>query len=234
MTVVELSHVSKHYLLGVERVAAVSDITLRICARSFTVLSGPSGSGKSTLLNLIGCIDRPDDGYLRIGGETVQNWTDTELTAFRASHIGFIFQNFNLLPVLSAWENVEYPLLLAGTPAADRRRRVDEMLDAVGLSDKARHRPNQLSGGQCQRVAIARALIHQPDLILADEPTANLDSQTAMGIITLMRDLQRERDTSFVFSSHDPMLISQADELVQLRDGRIVPPDSNQASGAPR
>jgi len=234
MTAVELSHVSKHYLLGAERVAAVSDITLRIRAQRFTVLSGTSGSGKSTLLNLIGCVDLPDDGYLRIGGEMIQNWTDSELTAFRASHIGFIFQNFNLLPVLTAWENVEYPLLLAGTPAADRRRRVDEMLDAVGLSTKTRHRPNQLSGGQCQRVAIARALIHQPDLILADEPTANLDSQTAVGIITLMRDLQRQRRTTFVFSSHDPMLISHADDLVQLRDGRIIPPDATITGGAPR
>ncbi len=221
MNAVELSHVSKHYLLGAERVAAISDVTLCIRAQRFTVLAGPSGSGKSTLLNLIGCIDRPDAGHLLIGGKTVQDWTDADLTAFRASHIGFIFQNFNLLPVLTAWENVEYPLLLAGTPATERRRRVSEMLDAVGLADKARHRPNQLSGGQCQRVAIARALIHQPHLILADEPTANLDSQTATGIVSLMRDLQRQRHTTFVFSSHDPMLMSHADDLVQIRDGRI-------------
>jgi len=229
MDAVTLDQVSRHYALGTERVAAVSNVSLRIRAQRFTVLSGPSGSGKSTLLNLIGCVDRPDSGHIRIGGKTVQDRTDQELTAYRARHIGFIFQHFNLLPVLTAWENVEYPLLLAGTGAAVRRQRVAEMLDAVGLAGKARHRPNQLSGGQCQRVAIARALVHRPDLVLADEPTANLDGKTAQGIVTLMRELQACQRTTFVFSSHDPMLMAQADDLVLLSDGRIVSPDATTA-----
>ncbi|MEN7531201.1 MULTISPECIES: ABC transporter ATP-binding protein [unclassified Cupriavidus] len=231
MDAVTLSNVSRQYALGVERVAALSDVSLRIGAQRFTVLAGPSGSGKSTLLNLIGCIDRPDAGRVRIGGKPVGDWSDSALTDFRARHIGFIFQNFNLLPVLTASENIEYPLLVRGVPAAERRWRVRDMLEAVGLGTKGRHRPNQLSGGQCQRVAIARALIHAPELVLADEPTASLDTHTALDILKLMRTLQRTHRTTFVFSSHDPMVISHADDLIRLRDGRLDAAEPVAAAG---
>jgi putative ABC transport system ATP-binding protein len=219
MSLAQLQHLSKTYALGQVRVQALTDVSLQLQPACFTVLSGPSGSGKTTLLNLIAGIDRPDQGDVRIAGQSLQQLNDNTLTDFRARHIGYIFQNFNLLPVLSAFENVEYPLRLNRTPAAQRRKKVLELLDAVGLADKSNHRPNQLSGGQRQRVAIARALVHQPLLVLADEPTANLDSQTGAQIIQLMRELQRQHKTAFVFSSHDPQVIASADHLVLLKDG---------------
>ena len=216
-----LHNVVKTYRLGAVDVPALSDISLDIRANCFTVLSGPSGSGKTTLLNVIGCIDRPDSGTILVDGEAVQSMSDNQLSDFRARHIGFIFQNFNLLPVLSAYENVEYPLLLTGMPAAKRRERVRSLLDAVGLADRMDNRPGQLSGGQRQRVAIARALAASPRLHLADEPTANLDSQTGAAIIALMRQMQREHHVSFIFSSHDPQVLAAADDAVLIHDGRI-------------
>lgn len=224
MSLAQLQHLSKTYALGQLRVQALTDISLLLQPACFTVLSGPSGSGKTTLLNLIAGIDRPDQGDVCIAGQSLQQLSDNALTDFRARHIGYIFQNFNLLPVLSAFENVEYPLRLNRTPAAQRRKKVLELLDAVGLADKSQHRPNQLSGGQRQRVAIARALVHQPLLVLADEPTANLDSQTGAQIIQLMRELQRQHKTAFVFSSHDPQVIASADHLVLLKDGVLQSP----------
>ncbi len=221
MSLAQLQHLSKTYALGQLRVQALTDVSLQLQPACFTVLSGPSGSGKTTLLNLIAGIDRPDQGDVRIAGQSLQQLSDNALTDFRARHIGYIFQNFNLLPVLSAFENVEYPLRLNRTPTAQRRKKVLELLDAVGLADKSNHRPNQLSGGQRQRVAIARALVHQPLLVLADEPTANLDSQTGAQIIQLMRELQRQHKTAFVFSSHDPQVIASADHLVLLKDGYL-------------
>ncbi len=217
-----LQQVHKIYHLDQVGVPALSDITLDIRANCFTVISGPSGSGKTTLLNLIGCIDRPDQGEVIVAGQQVQQMSDDDLSDFRARHLGFIFQNFNLLPVLTSFENVEYPLLLTGMPEARRRERVLALLDAVGLADKARNRPGQLSGGQRQRVAIARALAPAPKLVLADEPTANLDSQTGAAIIALMRKMQREQQVAFVFSSHDPQVQAEADDTVFLRDGRIT------------
>ena len=217
-----LKKVVKHYRLGSVDVPAVQDITLNIQPNRFTVIAGPSGSGKTTLLNLIGCIDRPDSGEIVVAGEAVQTFSDDALSDFRARRIGFIFQNFNLLPVLSAYENVEYPLLLAKQPAARRRQRVLELLDAVGLMERAQNRPGQLSGGQRQRVAIARALATAPQLVLADEPTANLDSQTGAAIIALMRRMQREYGASFVFSSHDAQVMAEADDAVIIQDGRIL------------
>jgi putative ABC transport system ATP-binding protein len=187
----------------------------------FTVLAGPSGSGKTTLLNLIGGVDRPDAGSILVAGQDIVHLGDDALSDFRARHIGFIFQNFNLLPVLSAYENVEYPLILNRVPAPERKGRVMELLDAVGLADKARNHPGQLSGGQRQRVAIARALVHRPSLVLADEPTANLDSQTGAAILGLLRDLQRQYQLTVVFSSHDPQVIAAADDRYQVRDGRV-------------
>jgi len=217
-----LKHVNKIYHLDAVDVPALVDIHLEIRANCFTVISGPSGSGKTTLLNLIGCIDRADSGEVIVAGQAVQQLSDNALSDFRARHLGFIFQNFNLLPVLSTYENVEYPLILAKVPTAERKRRVLELLDAVGLADRADNRPGQLSGGQRQRVAIARALATEPKLVLADEPTANLDSQTGAAIITLMRKMQRERHVSFVFSSHDPQVQAEADDTIFIRDGRIT------------
>jgi putative ABC transport system ATP-binding protein len=221
MNPVTLRHVSKTYRLDAVDVPALSDVNLEIRPDRFTVISGASGSGKTTLLNMIGCIDRPDRGEIIISGQPVQALSDDALSDFRARHLGFIFQNFNLLPVLTAYENVEYPLLLTGVPLAERKKKVLAMLDAVGLSARAHNRPGQLSGGQRQRVAIARALVHGPKLVLADEPTANLDSQTGAAIISLMRKMQRELHVAFVFSSHDPQVMAEADDTIQIRDGKI-------------
>ena len=217
-----LKNVSKHYRMGSVDVPALQDIDLEILPDRFTVISGQSGSGKSTLLNLMGCIDRADSGEVLVAGQPVASLSDNALADFRARHLGFIFQNFNLLPVLSAYENVELPLLMLNMPAARRKARVQELLDAVGLADRMNNRPGQLSGGQRQRVAIARALAPSPRLVLADEPTANLDSQTGAGILLLMRQMQREHKVSFVFSSHDPQVMAQADDAVIIRDGRII------------
>ena len=221
MHVVALKDIKKTYHLDAVDVPALVDINLEIRPDCFTVISGASGSGKTTLLNVIGCIDMPETGEVEVAGEAVHKLSDDALSDFRAKHIGFVFQNFNLLPVLTAWENVEYPLLLSKVPAAERKRRVDAMLDAVGLSDRARNYPGQLSGGQRQRVAIARALAPSPKLVLADEPTANLDSVTGDSIIALMRQMQRDLHVSFVFSSHDPKVLAAADDAVMIRDGRI-------------
>lgn len=219
---VVLKQVGKTYHLDAIDVPALIDINLEIRPNCFTVISGPSGSGKTTLLNLIGCIDQADCGEIVVAGETVQKLSDNALSDFRARRLGFIFQNFNLLPVLTAYENVEYPLIMTGMPAAKRKQRVLALLDAVGLADRAQNRPGQLSGGQRQRVAIARALATEPQLVLADEPTANLDSQTGAAIIELMRKMQREYHASFVFSSHDPQVQAEADDAVFIRDGRIT------------
>jgi putative ABC transport system ATP-binding protein len=222
MQLVVLKNVSRTYRLDAVEVPALTGIDLEISSDRFTVISGPSGSGKTTLLNLIGCIDRPDRGTVTVAGQAVHALSDNALSDFRARHMGFVFQNFNLLPVLTAFENVEYPLLLTHAPSAKRRERVEMLLDAVGLTDFARHRPGQLSGGQRQRVAVARALATEPRLVLADEPTANLDSKTGAAIIELMRRMQRDHQISFVFSSHDPKVLAEADDAVHIEDGRIT------------
>ncbi|MCX7381467.1 MAG: ABC transporter ATP-binding protein [Alphaproteobacteria bacterium] len=219
---VRLDCVEKTYAEEGLRVTALAGITADIPRGRFVMIVGPSGSGKSTLLNLIGCIDRPTTGTVEVAGQKIAEFSDDALTDFRARAVGFVFQNFNLFPVLSAFENVEYPLLILGLGARERRERTMAMLDMVGLADQARQRPNQLSGGQKQRVAIARALVKSPSLVLADEPTANLDSTNGAAIIALMRDVQRQHDTSFVFSTHDPQLMSHADETFTLRDGKLV------------
>jgi putative ABC transport system ATP-binding protein len=221
MNVVTMNQISKTYHLDAVDVPALVDINLEIRPNCFTVISGPSGSGKTTLLNLIGCIDQPNRGEIVVAGEAVQKLSDDALSDFRARHLGFIFQNFNLLPVLTVEENVEYPLLLTRMGAGERMQRVATLLEAVGIADKARNLPGQLSGGQRQRVAIARALAPSPNLVLADEPTANLDSRTGEAIIALMRAMQRELHVSFVFSSHDPKVMAEADDAVMIRDGRI-------------
>lgn len=219
---VVLKNVTRTYRLDAVDVPALTDIDLVILPNRFTVISGPSGSGKTTLLNLIGCIDRPDSGTMMVAGRPVQTMSDDDLSDFRAQRLGFIFQNFNLLPVLTAFENVEFPLLMAGKSPAKRHQRVSELLAAVGLADFAGHRPGQLSGGQRQRVAIARALARRPQLVLADEPTANLDSKTGTEIIQLMRRMQHEHRVTFIFSSHDPKVLDEADDAVHIHDGRVT------------
>ena len=220
--VVSLRDVVKTYDDDGLKVTAVGGITMDIPRKRFAMIVGPSGSGKTTLLNLIGCIDKPTAGTIDVAGQAVGKLSDNKITDFRARNIAFIFQNFSLYPVLSAYENVEYPLLLIGMPAKERRERTMSLLAAVGLADQAAQRPNQLSGGQKQRVAIARALVKHPEIVLADEPTANLDSQTGLQIIELMRKMQHEQEVSFIFASHDPQLISHAEETYIIRDGKLV------------
>jgi len=207
--------------MGSVTVPVLRGIDLLIQPGRFTVLLGPSGSGKTTLLNLVGCIDRPDAGGVTIAGHDIGALTDDELADFRAANIGFIFQNFNLIPVLTTYENVEYPLLLAGMDPQRRATRVERLLKAVGLQDRSKNRPGQLSGGQRQRVAIARALAMRPQLVIADEPTANLDSATGEAILRLMRRMQQRYRISFLFSSHDRGVLKAADDLIVLRDGAI-------------
>ncbi|CAL92673.1 ABC transporter ATP-binding protein [Azoarcus olearius] len=217
-----LRGIRKRYRLDNTAVLALDGVDLDIPPARFTVITGPSGSGKSTLLHLLGALDRADAGTLHVDGRDLARLDDDALSAFRARHIGFVFQSFNLLPVLTALENVEYPLRLGMLSAAARRARALDLLGAVGLADKARHRPAELSGGQRQRVAIARALANSPRLLLADEPTANLDRATGAGIIALLRRLQRETGTSVVFSSHDAAVLDAADLRVTLVDGRVA------------
>lgn len=230
--VVNLKDVSRTYGKGAAKVTALREIDAQILSNRFTVLSGPSGSGKTTLLNLIGCLDRSDTGAVRVAGVEVDKLSDNARSDFRASSIGFVFQNFNLLPVLSALENVEYPLQLLRLSRAVRKRKAMALLEAVGLGREANRRPGELSGGQRQRVAIARALSTEPRLVLADEPTANLDSRTGREIIELMRTMQRERSASFVFSSHDPNVLSSADDIIMIKDGRIGEIRRNVQDGA--
>jgi len=219
--VVRFHEVLKTYDEDGLKVEAIRGMSFAIARGRFTMIVGPSGSGKTTLLNLIGCIDKPTAGRLEVCGQDVGRLSDNAVTDFRSRNVAFVFQSFNLFPVLTAYENVEYPLLLLRTPARERRARVEALLDAVGLSDKRDQRPNQLSGGQKQRVAIARALVKKPALVLADEPTANLDSKTGAEIIALMRRVQGDEAVSFVFSTHDPQLISHAEERFAIRDGLL-------------
>jgi putative ABC transport system ATP-binding protein len=220
--VVRLREVSKTYAEDGLTVAAVNSISFEVPGGRFAMIVGPSGSGKTTLLNLIGCIDAPTSGTVEVAGQAIAALGDDAVSDFRARNIGFIFQGFSLVPVLSAYENVEYPLLLVGLEAAERRRRTLAMLEAVGLAAQARQRPNELSGGQKQRVAIARALVKGPQIVLADEPTANLDSATGAAIIELMHRVQAESRTTFIFSTHDPQLMSHSEATFAIRDGTLV------------
>ena len=215
---IELRGVQKSF--GANRVLRGVDLALPK-GQSMVVIGG-SGTGKSVLLKCILGLVRPDAGTIMVGGKAVQTMEDDVLSDFRAQQLGFIFQNFNLLPVLTAFENVEYPLVLTGLPADKRRKRVENLLESVGLADRAGNLPGQLSGGQRQRVAIARALARRPQLVLADEPTANLDSKTGVEIIELMRDMQKQHCVSFIFSSHDPKVLEAADDAVHIQDGRIT------------
>jgi putative ABC transport system ATP-binding protein len=229
MSIVRLENVFKDYALGEQRVQALKNVSLDIEDGAFLAIAGPSGSGKSTLLNLIGCIDTPSAGEVFINGYDVSGQTPDELSDLRARTIGFIFQTFNLLPVLSAEENVEYPLLqFKELNALERRNRVSRYLSIVGLSKFAKHRPNQLSGGQRQRVAIARALATESKIVLADEPTANLDHKTGEGILQLMKEINVDFKTTFIFSTHDSRVMAMATRLVYIEDGQIMGRESRE------
>jgi len=219
--IIRCEELGKNYRLGSTTICALQGIDCSFQAGEFSAIAGPSGSGKTTLLNLLGCLDKPDHGRLHLEGRDMTEEPLNRLAAFRRKRLGFVFQNFNLVPVLSAYENVEYPLLLTGIPGRERRERMPEMLSRVGLLDRGRHRPNELSGGQRQRVAIARALVTRPAVVLADEPTANLDSHTGAEVIDLMRQLSLESRVTFVFSTHDPRILAKADRVIRLEDGRI-------------
>lgn len=228
--VVRMTDVSKSYFLGKVEVKALKSITLDIPQKMFNVIIGPSGSGKTTLLNLIGCIDLSTSGRVDVCGREIAKLSDREASDFRARSIGFIFQNFNLIPVLSAYENVEYPLLLSKIPNKERKDRVEQILQAVGLYEHRRHRPNELSGGQRQRVAIARSLIIGPKIVIADEPTANLDSTSGRSIIELMREMQSKNNTTFIISSHDTQIMDHADKTFVINDGKLIA-NNNRGTG---
>jgi putative ABC transport system ATP-binding protein len=220
---VDLVGVKKSYKLGETLVPALRGINLEIHAGEFTSVIGASGSGKSTLLNLVGCLDQPTEGSIKISGLEVTKMNEIQQCDLRNEKIGFIFQSFNLVPVLNVWENVELPLLVkAKLPNEERQKRVSEVIAAVGLETFRHHRPDQLSGGQRQRVAIARALVTKPSLVLADEPTANLDSKTAHMILDLMADLNKTQNVTFLFCSHDEKLIGRAGRIVRIQDGVVV------------
>jgi putative ABC transport system ATP-binding protein len=223
MNVCELHNIGKKYPLGELQVTALAGINLSVEQGEFTVFSGPSGSGKSTLLNLIGLLDTPSEGSLFIQNKDISGLSEHKLGQIRAKQIGFIFQSFNLIPVLSAFENVELALQLSSlSTKKERKEKVEEALLAVGLADLLHRRPSQLSGGQQQRVAIARALVKKPALVIADEPTANLDSENGQQILDIMQQLNEKNGATFLFSTHDPMVVNQAKRVVQLKDGKII------------
>ncbi len=222
MSFIQVKNLTKRYQLGDNIVHALRGVSLDIAKGERLFLGGPSGSGKSTLLHIIGCLDKYDNGQVTIDGKDITRTSDKEMSDFRAHNIGFVFQNFNLIPVLNVFENVQYPLLMnRSIPTAKRRPMVEAILDAVGLDTHAKHFPNELSGGQRQRVAIARALVHKPQLLIADEPTANLDTATGSAIIELMLDLSRSSGSTVVICTHNPELLEQAERCIMLRDGLI-------------
>ena len=223
MSAVELIDVKKYYKLGDTRVDALRGVSLEIETGEFLAIAGPSGSGKSTMLNMFGCIDTPSEGTVTVDGTRTDHLNDRELTRYRRTRIGFIFQSFNLIPVLNVYENIEFPLLLQRSLSrSEREQRVMHFIEEVGLADRIRNKANELSGGQRQRVAIARALVTQPLIVLADEPTANLDSETGLRIIDLMREINDREKTTFIFSTHDSRIVSHARRVVQIRDGLIL------------
>ncbi len=219
---VRLSGVRKEYHLGKTTVTALRDVSLSIERGFFAAIAGPSGSGKTTLLNIIGCLDEPTAGKVFIAGQDVTSCSDNELSHFRAHKLGFIFQSFNLIPVLNVYENIEYPLRLNGTRTSDLKERTWEAIEAVGLTAQSKQQPNQLSGGQRQRVAVARALVTRPALVLADEPTANLDSETGERVLDLMKRMRARFATTFLFSTHDSTMANHAEQHFMMHDGTLV------------
>jgi len=221
MAVLEVENVHKVYSLGKTELEALKGVSFTIERGDFMSIVGPSGCGKTTLLNIIGCIDKPTSGKVLFEGNDVATYSDNQEADTRLSRMGFVFQSFNLIPVLSVSENVEFPLILRGVEKKKRRGRVKELVDAVGLSRYSAHKPDELSGGQRQRVAIARALVNEPELVIADEPTANLDSETGAMIVDLMGTLNQEQGVSFVFSTHNPEIMKYAHRIIHLKDGLV-------------
>ncbi|MEO0293422.1 MAG: ABC transporter ATP-binding protein [candidate division WOR-3 bacterium] len=217
---IQMENVKKDYFLGKTEVHAIRGVSFSISKGEFIVIAGPSGSGKTTLLNLMGLLDKPTFGKIIFEGKDLTSISEEEATFIRKNRIGFIFQNFNLIPVLTAYENIELPLILKGEK--DRKKRIEKILSETGISEIASHKPDELSGGERQRVAIARALVGNPDIVLADEPTANLDSETGLQIIKIMENLNKIEGVTFIFSTHDTRLFKLADRKIELRDGRIV------------
>lgn len=232
MAIVELENVRKIYYLGKTEVHALRGVSFSIEKGDFVSIVGPSGSGKSTILNSIGCIDQPTEGLVKINGTVTEGLTDRELTNLRHKTVGFIFQSFNLIPVLNVYENIEFPLLLGKDRPGKKEMRewIMYLIEAVGLADHVHHRSNELSGGQRQRVAIARALATKPEIVLADEPTANLDSKTGQSIIELMKKMNAELNTTFIFSTHDTTIMSIADHVIRLLDGQVVENSKSKAA----
>ena len=232
MALVEIDNISKNYQMGEVQVQALSNVSLSIDEAAFVSFVGPSGSGKTTMLNLIGCLDKPTKGKIVVDGKQVNDLDRRQSAIFRGSVFGFIFQAFNLFPVLTVHENVEYPLvMIKNEPASDRNEKVLKALEAVGMLDQQNKRPDQLSGGQKQRVAVARALVTRPKLVLADEPTANLDHKTAVNVIRLMRDMRDKFNTTFIFSTHDPGIMEEAEIIHTLEDGRLTHSTPRSLSG---
>jgi putative ABC transport system ATP-binding protein len=223
VNIIEISKLKKDYALGKTTVHALRGIDLSIEKGDLISIIGPSGSGKTTLLNVIGCIDEATEGSVKVGDREITRMNDKEITDLRLHHVGFIFQTFNLIPVLNAIENVEFPLLLMKKQSkVEIRKRAEKLIDEVGLREYMKHRPAELSGGQRQRVAIARALVTNPDIVLADEPTANLDSVTGAQILDLMKEMNRIEKTTFIFSTHDANVLKYANSVVKIRDGLIA------------
>ena len=223
MSLINANNLEKTYQIGEISVKAIRGVNFTIEPASFVSFVGPSGSGKSTLLNMIGCLDPPTKGSLQVVGQDIGRMDRKQAALFRGKHIGFVFQDFNLIPVLTVFENVEYPLLMVQNwPAQERKKRVNDLLDSVGMGDQADKYPSQVSGGQKQRVAVARALVTNAKLVLADEPTANLDGETANRIINLMKKMRDEFDTTFIFSTHDPKVMRNAEIVFTLEDGRLL------------
>lgn len=229
MGLIVAENISKSYKVGEVEVQALRGVSFVIEPASFVSFVGPSGSGKTTLLNLIGCLDKPSEGSLEVAGTDVLQLNRSQGAAFRGSHLGFIFQDFNLIPVLTVFENIEYPLLMVRkTPQGERRKRVLSLLDAVGMLEQKDKYPDQISGGQKQRVAVARALVTEPKLVLADEPTANLDHTTAFTVINLMKRMKDEMRTTFVFSTHDQKIVGEVELIYSLEDGELTSKGSPQ------
>ena len=222
MSLIAAENLSKEYQAGEVKIAALKGLFFAIEPASFVSFVGPSGSGKTTLLNLIGCLDKPTQGKLMVAGEDVARLDRKQGALFRGTHLGFIFQDFNLLPVLTVYENIEYPLLMVqNLAAAERVKRTMTLLEAVGMAEQKDKYPDQISGGQKQRVAVARALVTNPKLVLADEPTANLDSKTAYLVIGLMKQMRDQFQTTFIFSTHDPKIVQEAEIIYTLEDGML-------------
>ena len=222
MSLLIADQIGKNYQVGEVVIPALRGVSFEIEPSSFVSFIGPSGSGKTTLLNLIGCLDSPTTGRLTVAGSDVGKLDRRQGAAFRGANIGFIFQDFNLLPVLTVYENIEYPLLMVQkVPSGERRKRVSALLEAVGMADQRDKYPDQISGGQKQRVAVARALVTNPKLVLADEPTANLDHKTAYLVLELMKEMRNEFKTTFIFSTHDPKIVGEAEIIYMLEDGEL-------------